>query len=147
MPQSAWQYGSQGPGQAAHARGHPESVRIGKYEREQAPQHPVAGPPPHTKLNFHPGMVNQMLIVHVGRTGRHAAQAGEACVEMVHSFSARLISLLQHFLDQINPSTRARSFVSGYEIGRAGRQTEAAVNTIAKRLIADLEIDVLELDF
>ncbi len=145
MPQSGWQHASQGPGQAANACGHTESVRIGEYEREQVPQHPVAGPPPHTKLNFRPGMVNQMLIVHVRRTGRHAAEAGEACIEMVHSFSARLISRFQHFLDQINPTARARSFVSGYEIGRASRQTEAAVNTIAKRLIAGLEIAVLEL--
>src|SRR5205085_2587445 len=57
----------------------------------------------------------------------------------------RLLVLLQHLLDQVDPPARAIEFVAEQHVGRTGRGAEAAMHAGAQYLVGFLDIGVGQL--
>src|SRR5262245_66534765 len=64
---------------------------------------------------------------------------------MLDHLVRRRLVLFEHFLDQINSSTRGIELVAEQDIGRASRRAEAAVNAGAQDLLGRCELRILQL--
>ena len=80
-------------------------------------------------------MIDQVHVVHAGRTGGHAGQAGQAAVDVPHHLLGGGTAGLQHVLDQVDAAARAVEFVAEQQEGRAGGGAEAAMHAGAQHLV------------
>ena len=132
-------------GDQARHHGQPEQRRIGEHAREQ-PAHGAVGERALVGLlDVLAGVIDQVHVVHAGRTGGHAGQARQAAVDMLDHVARRRPVLLEHVLDQIDAPARAIELVAEQHIGRAGGGAEAAMHAGAQDLFRfrDLRIDQL----
>ena len=81
------------------------------------------------------GVIDQMHVVHAGRTRRHAGEAGQAAVDVGDHALRRRPGVLEHVLDQVDAAARAVELVTEQHVGRAGRGAEAAVHARAQDLL------------
>ena len=82
-----------------------------------------------------PRMVDEVHVVHTGRTGRHTRQAGEAPVDVLDRVSANLSATRDHVFDQVDPAARTIELVAEQDIGRTGCGAEPAVSTGSQYLL------------
>lgn len=80
------------------------------------------------------GMIDQMHIMHAGRTGCHAGKTRQAAVDMFDRFLVRRLIILQHVFHQIDAATRGIELVAQDRIGRASGGTKAAMYAGAQDL-------------
>ena len=66
-------------------------------------------------------MINEMHVMHARRTSRHAREAGQATVDMLHHFGRSGFAVLQHVFDEIDAPARRIELVAFQQIGRACR--------------------------
>ena len=110
----------------------PEPSRMGKDPQQHRPQPPVGQRTAIGALDMPPRVVDQMHVVHPGRTGGHAGVAGQAAVDMAHRIPVRRPTGLQHALDQIDPAAGRIALVPKQQIGRAGGVAEAAMHAASR---------------
>lgn len=94
---------------------------------------------------MHPAVINQVHVVHVGRTGRHAGQAGKTPVDVPNDIRGRCLLGLEHVLDQVDSSARAIQLVAQEQIGGTGREAEPAVNAAPDDTLGILNLRALAL--
>src|SRR5918993_993111 len=101
---------------------------------------------PHVgRLDVASRMIDEVHVVDARRAGRHAREAGQAAVDMLHDLRSRGLSALQHVLDEVDAPARAVELVAEQQIGRAGRGTESAVDTGPENLLRTRHGGVLQL--
>ena len=106
----------------------PEAVRIGQHEGEDGPQQAIAQWPPVGRLDVLPGVIDEVHVMHAGRTGGHAGQAGQAAVDVLDHLRHGGLTALQHVLDQVDAPARGVELVAEQQVGRAGRGAEPAMD-------------------
>jgi hypothetical protein len=79
---------------------------------------------------FHIGtrLINQVHVIHARRAGCHAGKAGQATIQMFDGARISGPPGFQHFLDQVDPPTRAVQLVPQDLICRASRGAKAAMH-------------------
>ena len=125
----------EGLGQFGARQGQPEPAGIGQDLRQQPAQRAVM---PGARIGFldvSAGVIDEMHVVHTRRTGRHAREAGETPVDVLDRLGIGRPLVLQHVLDEVNPSPRAVEFVAKHLIGRTGRRAEPAMHAGAQDLV------------
>ncbi len=123
---------AQRPRQDRRREGCPEPRRIGQHGGEERPQRPVRGGPAVGLLDIGAGVVDEVHVVDARRAGRHAGEAGEAAVDVLHDLRRRGLAALQHVLHQVDAAARGIELVAEEEVGRAGRGAEAAMHAGAQ---------------
>src|SRR5580658_8871703 len=73
------------------------------------------------------GMVDEVHVVDLGAAGRHACEARQAGVEVLHRCGIRGIRLRQHGANQIDASARRLVLIMRDYIGGTCRGTESEV--------------------
>ncbi len=111
-----------------------EHARPGQHDAEQPAQGAVRPGPHIGSLDVMSRMVDEMHVVHARRAGRHAGQARQATVDMLHHLSGRRAVVLQHVLDEVDAAARAVELVAEQRVGRAGRGAETAMHAGAQDL-------------
>src|SRR5262245_59834037 len=81
------------------------------------------------------GVVDEVHIVHPRRTRRHAAEAGQAAIDMLDDFAPRRLSVLQHLLGKVDAAARGIILFAEQLVGRTGRRTEAAMHASPQNLV------------
>ena len=81
-------------------------------------------------LDMGAGLVDQVHVVDARRACRHARQARQAAVDVLHRLCRRRLALFQHVLDEIDAAARAVEFIAQQHIGRAGGGAEAAMHAL-----------------
>ena len=74
-------------------------------------------------------VIDQVHVVHAGRTGRHAGKTRQTSIDMLDDLRGRRLFLLQHVLDQIDAPARTVRFVTKKQVCRACRSTKATMHT------------------
>jgi len=83
-------------------------------------------------LDVRATVIDEMHVVHAGRTRRHARQARQTSIEVFDDGLARRLVLLQHVLDERDPAARAIELITHqYICGTRGR-TEPAMHALAQ---------------
>ena len=118
----------EGLGQHRRAQGEAEAVRIRQHAGENPAQEPIVPGPGIGGLDIGAGMIDQMHVMHAGRTGGHAGQAREAAVDMLDHLRRGGLPALQHVLHQVDAPARGIELVAEQQIGRAGGRAEAAMD-------------------
>ena len=77
-------------------------------------------------------LVDQVHVVDARGAGRHAGEAGEATVEVLHRRFRRGLAALQHVLDEVDAAARGIELVAQQHIGGAGGGAEAAMHAFAQ---------------
>ena len=103
----AAEQGSEREGQRGEAGGEPEAPGLGNDAGNQQADRTIDRRPAEILLDMHPRVIDQVHIVDAGRAGRHAAQAGQAAVEMLDDIGGDWSAALQHALDEIDATARA----------------------------------------
>ncbi len=80
-------------------------------------------------------VIDQVLVVNTGGTGRHASQTRQASIEMLDNGCGRRAILFQHVLDQVDAPTGTVELIAQQHVGRTGRRAEAAVHAFAQYLL------------
>ena len=80
-------------------------------------------------------VIDQVHVVHAGRTGGHAGEAGQAAIDVAHHLLGGRTARLQHVLDQVDAAARTVEFVAEQQEGRTGRGAHAAMHAGAQHLI------------
>ena len=91
------------------------------------------------------GVIDQMHVMHAGRTGGHAGEARQAAVDMLDHFARGRPLVLEHVLDQIDAPARAIELVAEQHIGRTGGGAEAAMHAGAQDFFRGVDLRVGEL--
>ncbi len=130
--------------QSRHHR-QPEQRRIGEHAREQPAHGAIEQRPPVGLLDVRAGVIDQMHVMHAGRTGGHAGEARQAAVDMLDHVGGRRPVLLQHVLDQIDAPARRIELVAEQHIGRAGGGAEAAMHAGAQDFFRFRDLRIGEL--
>ena len=89
--------------------------------------------------------IDKMHIVHARRAGRHAGEAGQAAVDMLHGQRIGGPVLFEHLLDEIDTSARAIELVAEQHEGRAGRGAKAAMDAGAQNFLGLRRRRILQL--
>ncbi len=126
---------AEGPRQSGTEKRQPEPPRIGQDARQKPAQRPVAQRAAIGLFDIFPRVIDQMHVMHPRGTGRHAAEAAQAAVDMADGFRIGHALVFQHVLDQIDAPTGAVEFIAQRDIGRAGRGAEPAMHAAAQDLI------------
>ena len=108
-------------------------------------QPPLRERPPVRLLDVHARVVDQVLVMDAGRARRHAREAAQAAVDVLHDGARRGPVVLEHVLDQIDAAARAVELVAEQHVSRARRRAEAAVHALAQDRLAGGDGGVLEL--
>ena len=90
-------------------------------------------------------MIDQVHVVHAGRTGGHAGKARQAAVDMLDHFACRRPVLFEHLLDQVDAPARRIELVAEQHIGRAGRGAESAMHAGAQDFLRGCDLRVEQL--
>ena len=95
------------PGARPSAAGQPY---VRQHPREQCAQQALRRRPAERLLDMGARVIDEMHVVHPGRTGGHTGQTGEAAIDMGHDFGRGRLTVLQHLLDQVDaPARRVRA--------------------------------------
>jgi hypothetical protein len=105
-----------------------KTPRVGQELGNKVPEHTLAERAAVIVLDIVAGDVDEMRVVDLHGARRHARQAGQAAIEMMHRFGVGRTALFQHGADQIDAAARRVVLVAGQHIGRAGRGAEAVVH-------------------
>ena len=92
-----------------------------------------------------PALIDQMHVIDAGRAGRHASEAGETAVDMLHHLGRGRAVVLEHLLYEVDAAARPIELVAEQHIGRTGRVAKAAMHASAQNLVGFREIRVGEL--
>ena len=122
----------------------PEPSGIGQNVGQHATQHPVVPGPLVAGMDIGAGMIDQMHVIDPRRAGGHAGQARQAPVDMFHNLDSGRLVVLQHVLDQVNPSARRIQFIAEQQIGRAGRGAKPAMHAGAQDFLGFLHVGIGE---
>ena len=109
---SAAAAGANGLADARRLQRQPEPPRIGQQRGQQRAQQALAERAPVGLLDVGAGVIDQVHVVHAGRTGRHAGEARQAAVDMLGHLRRRRPVLLQHVLDQVDAPARPIELVA-----------------------------------
>ena len=120
----------------------PEERRIDQHAREQPAQWAVGKRTLVGFLDVLARMIDQMHVVHAGRTGGHAGKARQATVDMFDHLARRRPVLLEHLLDQVDATARGIELVAEQNISRAGRRAEPAMHAGAQDFLRGSELRV-----
>ncbi len=104
--QPAGQQAGEGPGEAGALQGEAEERRARQHECEQRAQQTVRQRPHIGLLDMRAGMIDEVHVVHARGAGRHAGEAGETTVDVLHGARIRRPVLLQHVLHQVDAAAR-----------------------------------------
>src|SRR5690606_13760069 len=78
-----------------------EPVAMRQHGRERGANDAIGKRPAIGLLDMRAGMIDEVHVVHAGRTGRHAGETGQAAVDMLHDLLVGGLAALQHVLDQV----------------------------------------------
>lgn len=132
------------PAEPATNQRQAEQPGIGDHGRQQ-PAHETLGHWPDVGLlDMDAGLVDEMGVVHAGRTGGHARETGEATVDVLDHLGGGRLVALQHVLRQIDPPAGAVQFVTEEDVGRAGSGAEPAVDAVAQDVVDFLDVGIGE---
>jgi hypothetical protein len=90
-------------------------------------------------------VIDQVHVIHAGRTGGHAGQAGEAAIDVPHHRLGGRAAGFEHVLDQVNAATRAVELVAKQQEGRAGGGAEAAMHAGTQHLVGCGDVGIAQL--
>jgi hypothetical protein len=96
--------------------------------REQATQQAIRQRPAKGPLDMTARDVDQVSVIDLHGTGRHARVTREATVEVMNGFRVRRAALLQHRPDEVDPAARRIVLVAEQHVGRARRRAESIVD-------------------
>ena len=139
------QQGGQRPAQPRENHAQAKQPGPRQHPGEQRAQRPFRQRPSIFLFNPYPCLVDEMHVVHAGRTGGHAGEAGQAAVDMLDHLLRRRPAFFQHLLDEVDAAARAIEFVAEQHIGRAGRGAEPAMHAGAQDLVGFRDIGIGEL--
>ena len=77
------------PGQPRQHHADAKQAGIRQDQGQRRPQHPLGQRPLVVLLDPRPGLIDQMHVVHAGRTGRHAGKAGKTAVDVLDHLARR----------------------------------------------------------
>ena len=92
-----------------------------------------------------PCVIDQVLVIHSRRAGRHAGKTGQTAINVFHDQVRRRSVVLQHVFYQINPTPRTIQLIAKQHIGGTGRYTKSTVYTAAQNLFRFINIRIREL--
>ena len=122
------------PAEPGRLQCRPEQQRPRQHEAQQ-PAHGAIRPRAHVGLlDVLPGVIDEVHVVHPRRAGGHAAQAGQAAIDVLDHLLGRRAVVFQHVLDQVDAAARAIELVAEQRVGRTGRGAEAAMHAGAQDL-------------
>src|SRR5262245_7463293 len=120
--------------QPQHPRDGAQPQRIRKQREDQAAERAVRKRPPDVPLQLRTRGLDEAVVLNAGRTGREAGHAAEARVEMTSKALVPRRAALQCGAHQVDAASRRVRFFAPYHVGRACRQTEAAMNAVVDEL-------------
>ena len=131
-PQLGRQHGRQRADEQAGEAGEAEQHRVRHDRRQQPAPQPVRARPGIGLLDVDARLVDEVRVVHAGRTRRHARQAGQAAIEMFDHRRRRRLAGFQHRLGEIDAAARTVEFVTEQQVGGTRGEAEAAVHAGAQ---------------
>ena len=132
-------------GEPADAQHEAEAVGVRQHAAQEPARRALLGGAVAALLDAHAGEIDQMHIVDVARAGGHAAEAGEAAVEVMNR-RRRDVAALEHLLHEVDAAARAVALVAGQHIGRTGRRAQPAMDAAAQDLVGARDIRVAKLE-
>ena len=116
-------------------RGHPaQAAGIGEEREDQPAEQPVSERPLDVTLDLRTRRLHQLVVAHAGRTRGQARHAAEAGVEVPRELRRDPRLAFQGHLQQVNPPARRIGLAAPQRVGRARRQTEAAVDAVGEQV-------------
>src|SRR6185369_12786753 len=114
--------------------GGPQPPGVGD-EREHRPQeHPVRPPARRLTLQLRPDLLQQMVVLHAGRAGRHARHAAQAGVEVLPQLRRRDRPWFVAGPHQHDPAPRRVHLGAEDGVRGTGGQTESTVDAVLDEL-------------
>jgi hypothetical protein len=120
--------------QPQRAAQQPQPPRVGEEPEDQRPEGTVAPRPRVAALDLLAGGLDQLVVLHAGRAGGDAGHAAKALVEVADHLVVHGLAL-QPDLHQVDAATRRVHLLAPQQVGRAGRQAEAAVDAVVDQLL------------
>ena len=109
-------------------------LRVREHGEDRPAEGAIAKAAMRDPLDFGPRRLEQRIVLHARGTRRDARHAPETCVDVLdETFGVRFAAVapLPHQMDA--PTRRVR-FLPPQQVGGTGRQTEAAMNAVIKKL-------------
>ena len=121
-----------------------EPAGIGQHPAQEHPHRVLVRAAVTALLDAHAGEIDQMHIVDAARTGRHAAEAGQTAVDVMHR-GRRHVASLEHLLHEIDAPARTVPLIPCQHIGGTGGRAQPAMNAAAQDLVGTRDRRVPEL--
>ena len=120
--------------QLAEPQRRPQPPPVREHREHARAHEPVQHPTPMVPLDVVARLLDQPVVLHARRAGRHARHAAEATVKVLDDRVAQLDRPVDEPLHQVDaPAGRVHLLVP-QRIRRAGRQAEAAVDAVGDQL-------------
>jgi hypothetical protein len=112
----------------------PEALWIGHQLGERGAQDALAERATICALDVSAGMVDEVHVVHPGRTRRHAGEARKATIDMQGNLRRRRPFVLEHVLDEVDAPAWRIELIAVEYVGRAGGDAKTAMHAGAEYL-------------
>jgi hypothetical protein len=89
--------------------------------------------------------IDKVHVMHARGAGRHAGEARKATVDMERRVLVGRLVVLQHVLDEVDPTARTVELVAQQHIGRTGRGAEAAMDASPEDRLGGRDVRIGEL--
>ncbi|MCY1549160.1 hypothetical protein D9M68_853160 [compost metagenome] len=99
-----------------------------RYHRAQAfAQHTLAQWARHRLIDHRAADIQQVVVVHSGRTGAFTVATGQAAIQVQLGLGGNFVTF-EHLFDQVDAPTRAIQLVAEQLVGRAGGVAKTAMH-------------------
>src|SRR5918912_3098941 len=114
--------------------GEPQPAAVGEESEDHLPKRLVVGPSLVAALDLSPGGLYELVVLHAGRAGCDTGHTPQAQVPVTdHSIVYRLLG--EALVHEVDAPARGVHLLAEKNVGRAGRQAEAAVDTLVYELL------------
>ena len=108
--------------------------RMGKHRENHSAERAIAETALRLALDLRPRRLEQRVVLHARRAGGDARHAPEARVDVLDEALARGFAAVAPQFHQMDAAARRVGLLSPQQIGRAGRQTEPAVDAVVEEI-------------
>ena len=123
------------------AQQHAQPLRMREDPRDQRAPPAIEQRPPVMLLDKRARCFDEVAVAHARRAGRLAGPAPEAQIEMARDVGRHPDGAVLQRLHEIDPPARRIHLGTELAVGRAGAQTEAAMDAVEKLLVLDEAAD------
>src|SRR5262249_43223959 len=95
---------------------------------DEAAEPALAEAAPVVVLDLGARLLDERVVLHAGRAGGHAGHAAQAAVEVADDRRVEARLRVGELLHEVDPAARRVHLLAPRDVGRAGRQAEAAVD-------------------